>query len=340
MYCRSTGKEIRMTVQPIPEIADIEAAAHRISGFAVRTPLIESPVLNALTGGRILLKAECLQRTGSFKFRGAWNKISQLDPKLHKGGVVAYSSGNHAQGVAAAAQIKGLPALIVMPKDTPLIKQNNTKGYGADVVLYDRERESREEIARRYTEERQAVLVPPFEDTDIIAGQGTSGLEIAEQAEEAGAKPHAILVSASGGGLTAGIALAAGARLPESAVYTVEPEGFDDYARSLAAGRRVRNTRAAGSLCDALMSREPGETTFEINRRRLASGLVVSDEEVKRAMRFGFETLKLVIEPGGSAALAAVLAGKIETRGRIIVAVISGGNVDGSVFARVLGEAA
>jgi threonine dehydratase len=314
-----------MTVQPIPEIADIEAAAHRISGFAVRTPLIESPVLNALTGGRILLKAECLQRTGSFKFRGAWNKISQLDPKLHKGGVVAYSSGNHAQGVAAAAQIKGLPALIVMPKD---------------VVLYDRERESREEIARRFTEERQAVLVPPFEDTDIIAGQGTSGLEIAEQAEEAGAKPDAILVSASGGGLTAGIALAAEARLPESAVYTVEPEGFDDYARSLAAGRRVRNARAAGSLCDALMSQEPGETTFEINRRRLASGLVVSDEEVKRAMRFGFEALKLVIEPGGSAALAAVLAGKIETRGRIIVAVISGGNVDRGVFARVLCEAA
>ncbi|MGH6874494.1 MAG: threonine ammonia-lyase, partial [Aestuariivirgaceae bacterium] len=216
----------------------------------------------------------------------------------------------------------------------------NTRSYGADVVLYDRERESREEIARRFTEERQAVLVPPFEDTDIIAGQGTSGLEIAEQAEEAGAKPDAILVSASGGGLTAGIALAAEARLPESAVYTVEPEGFDDYARSLAAGRRVRNARAAGSLCDALMSQEPGETTFEINRRRLASGLVVSEEDVKRAMRFGFETLKLVIEPGGSAALAAVLAARIETKGRIIVAVISGGNVDRGVFARVLSEAA
>jgi threonine dehydratase len=227
-----------------------------------------------------------------------------------------------------------------MPRDTPLIKQNNTRSYGAEVVLYDRERESREEIARRFTEARGAVLVPPFEDTDIIAGQGTSGLEIAEQAEEAGARPDAILVSASGGGLTAGIALAAEARLPESAVYTVEPEGFDDYARSLAAGRRLRNTKAAGSLCDALMSQEPGETTFEINRRRLASGLAVSEQEVKRAMRFGFETLKLVIEPGGSVALAAVLAGKVETKDRTIVAVISGGNVDSGVFARVLSEAA
>jgi threonine dehydratase len=327
-----------MTLQPIPRISDIVAAAARISGLAVRTPLIESPILNEMTGGRILLKAECLQRTGSFKFRGAWNKISQLDPALHRGGVVAYSSGNHAQGVAAAAKIKGLPAVIVMPADTPAIKQSNTRSYGAEVVLYERGRQSREEIAFRLTKERGAVLVPPFEDTDIIAGQGTSGLEIAEQAEELGAKPDAILVSASGGGLAAGIALAAEARLPESAVYSVEPEGFDDYARSLATGRRQRNLKASGSLCDALMSQEPGETTFAINRHRLRSGLVVSEAEVKRAMRFGFETLKLVIEPGGSVALAAVLAQKIETRGRTIVAVISGGNVDSGVFANILSE--
>jgi threonine dehydratase len=325
-------------LQVIPQISDIEAAAARISGFAVRTPLLESPILNELTQGRILLKAECLQRTGSFKFRGAWNKISQLDPRLHPGGVVAYSSGNHAQGVAAAAQIKGLPALIVMPSDTPLIKQNNTKNYGAEVVLYDRGRDSREEIALRLTRERRAVLVPPFEDTDIIAGQGTSGLEIAEQAEELGAEPDAILVSASGGGLAAGIALAAEARLPESAIHSVEPEGFDDYARSLAAGKRQRNAQLTGNICDALLSQEPGETTFEINRKRLKSGLVVSEEEVKRAMRFGFETLKLVIEPGGSVALAAVLAAKIPTRGRTIVAVISGGNVDSGMFARILSE--
>jgi threonine dehydratase len=329
-----------MVLQPIPRISDIEGAAGRISGLAVRTPLIESPVLNELTGGRILLKAECLQRTGSFKFRGAWNKISQLDPLRHKGGVVAYSSGNHAQGVAAAAQIRGLPAVIVMPQDTPLIKQNNTRSYGAEVVLYDRARQSREDIAANLADERGAILVPPFEDTDIIAGQGTSGLEIAEQSEELGAEPDAILVSASGGGLAAGIALAAEARLPRSAVYSVEPEGFDDYARSLATGHRQSNSRLSGNLCDALMSREPGETTFEINRTRLRSGLVVSEAEVKRAMRFGFETLKLVIEPGGSVALAAVLSCNIETRGRTIVAVISGGNVDSEVFARVLREAA
>jgi threonine dehydratase len=325
-------------MQPIPQISDIEAAAMRIQGFAVRTPLIESPILNELTGGRILLKAECLQRTGSFKFRGAWNKISQLDPELHQGGVVAYSSGNHAQGVAAAARIKSLPAVIVMPADTPVIKQTNTKGYGAEVVLYDRSRESREAIAARLMAERGAILVPPFEDTDIIAGQGTSGLEIAEQAEELGEVPDAILVSASGGGLAAGIALAAEARLPESAIYSVEPEGFDDYARSLATGVRQRNERVSGNICDALMSLEPGETTFEINRTRLRSGLVVSEPEVKRAMRFGFEVLKLVIEPGGAVALAAVLARKIETRGKTVVAVISGGNVDGSVFARILKE--
>ncbi len=329
-----------MIMQTIPQIADIEAAAHRIRGFAVRTPLLESPALNELTGGRVLLKAECLQRTGSFKFRGAWNKISQLDPKLNRGGVVAYSSGNHAQGVAAAARIKGLPAVIVMPSDTPLIKQNNTRNYGAEVVLYERDRDSREEIAMRLTEERGAILVPPFEDTDIIAGQGTSGLEIAEQAEELGVEPDAILVSASGGGLAAGIALAAEARLPHSAIYSVEPEGFDDYARSLATGRRQSNSRLSGHLCDALMSREPGETTFEINRTRLRSGLVVSEDEVKRAMRFGFEMLKLVIEPGGSVALAAVMARKIDTRGKTIVAVISGGNVDRDVFAQVLNEAA
>jgi threonine dehydratase len=227
-----------------------------------------------------------------------------------------------------------------MPSDTPSIKQNNTRNYGAEVVLYERDHDSREEIAMRLTEERGAILVPPFEDTDIIAGQGTSGLEIAQQAEELGVEPDAILVSASGGGLAAGIALAAEALLPHSAIYSVEPEGFDDYARSLATGRRQSNSRLSGHLCDALMSREPGETTFEINRTRLRSGLVVSEDEVKRAMRFGFETLKLVIEPGGSVALAAVMAGKVDTPGKTIVAVISGGNVDSGVFAQVLSEAA
>jgi threonine dehydratase len=327
-----------MTVQPIPGIADIEAAAQRMVGYAVRTPLIESPILNARTGGRILLKPECLQKTGSFKFRGAWNKISQLDPEHHRGGVVAYSSGNHAQGVAAAARLMGIPALIVMPLDTPQIKQTNTRTLGAEIVLYDRERESREEIAGRLAHERQAVLVPPFEDTDIIAGQGTAGLELADQAEDLGVVPDSVLVCASGGGLTAGIALALEARMPACEVYCVEPEGFDDYARSLKAGSRQRNAAASGNICDALLTQEPGETTFAINRTRLKGGIVVSEQEVKRAMRFAFETLKLVVEPGGSVALAAVLAGKIAAKDRVVGVVLSGGNVDRGLFARVLSE--
>jgi threonine dehydratase len=326
-----------MTVA-IPTIGDIEAARARLAGEAVLTPLLESPALNELAQGRVLLKAECLQRTGSFKFRGAWNRISQLGPETRKGGVVAYSSGNHAQGVAAAARIRNFPALIVMPADTPLIKQNNTRRLGADTVLYDRARESREEIALAICKERGAILVPPFEDTDVIAGQGTAGLEIAAQAETLGASPDVLLVPASGGGLTSGIVLASEALLPDADIYCVEPEGFDDYARSLRSGKREHNDRASGGLCDALMSNQPGETTFTINRRRLKGGLVVSEEEVKQAMRFAFNVLKLVVEPGGSVGLAAILAGKIETRGRTVAAVLSGGNVDAKSFADVLNE--
>ena len=258
---------------------------------------------------------------------------------MRSGGVVAYSSGNHAQGVAAAARIRNFPAVIVMPADTPLIKQNNTRQLGAETVLYDRARESREAIARAICKERGAILVPPFEDADVIAGQGTAGLEIAQQAAALGAPPDVLLVPASGGGLTSGIALASEALLPDAEVYCVEPEGFDDYARSLRSGKREHNARASGGLCDALMSREPGETTFEINQRRLKGGLVVSEAEVKHAMRFAFNVLKLVVEPGGSVALAAILAGKMETRGRTVAAVLSGGNVDAGSFAEVLSEA-
>jgi threonine dehydratase len=225
-----------------------------------------------------------------------------------------------------------------MPADTPLIKQNNTRRLGADTVLYDRARESREAIALAICKERGAVLVPPFEDADVIAGQGTAGLEIAAQAEALGAVPDVLLVPASGGGLTSGIALASEAMLPDAEVYCVEPEDFDDYARSLRSGKREHNARASGGLCDALMSHEPGETTFEINYGRLKGGLVVSEADVKRAMRFAFNVLKLVVEPGGSVALAAVLAGKIETRGRTVAAVLSGGNVDAQSFAEVLNE--
>ena len=320
----------------LPEFKDIEKAARRIEGFAVVTPVIESPKLNAITGGRVLIKAECLQRTGSFKFRGAWNMISKLDAKKAKGGVVAYSSGNHAQGVAAAAQIKGLPALIVMPADTPLIKQENTRSYGAEVVTYDRATESREAIAARYVKERHAVLVPPFEHADIIAGQGTAGLELAEEAAARGVALDEVLVCCSGGGLTAGVALAMEALQPQARVHSVEPAGFDDYARSLSSGVIEKNSRLSGSICDALMSPSPGEMTFAINSRLLGEGLAVSDAEAAAAVRFAFEVLKLVLEPGGAVALAAVLSGKIETQGKAIGVIASGGNCDPDLYARIL----
>jgi threonine dehydratase len=325
-----------MEQMPLPTFHDVEAAARRLEGHAVRTPVIESERLNALAGGRVLIKAECLQRTGSFKFRGAWNRISQLDGASAPGGVVAYSSGNHAQGVAAAARLRGLQALIVMPADTPQIKQDNTRAHGAEVVTYDRATQSREEIAARYAAVRGAAMVPPFEHPDIIAGQGTAGLELAEAAAARGVVLDDVLVCCSGGGLAAGVALAMEAKSPGTKVHTVEPVGFDDYARSLRSGRIERNPRASGSICDALMSVSPGEMTFAINRRLLGEGVVVSDQEAAEAVRFAFAELKLVLEPGGAVALAAVLAGKAGTRGRAIGLIASGGNCDAETFAGIL----
>ena len=319
-----------------PDYGDIVEAARRLEGLAVRTPVIESPQLNERTGGRILVKAECLQRTGSFKFRGAWNAVSRIDRARVPGGVVAYSSGNHAQGVAAAAQLCGLPALIVMPADTPEIKKANTRGYGAEIVTYDRMTEDRMAIAERLARERGAVLVPPFEHPDVIAGQGTVGLELAEEAASRGVVLDGVLVCCSGGGLTAGIALAMERQSPRTRVHTVEPEGFDDHARSFRSGRREINERTSGSICDALMSRQPGAMTFAINQPRVGEGLVVSDDEVRGAVRYAFETLKIVVEPGGAAALAAVLAGKIETANRVIGVIASGGNVDAELFCRIV----
>lgn len=325
-------------MQKIPTIDDVTEARARLAGQAFVTPLLESPALNARVKGRVLVKAECLQRTGSFKFRGAWNRISRLTQETAKGGVVAYSSGNHAQGVAAAAALMKLPALIVMPADTPEIKKANTRAYGAEVVTYDREGESREEIAGRIAKERGAVIVPPFDDPHIIAGQGTAGLELVEQAQERGATLDAVLVPASGGGLAAGIALAVKARSPATEIHSVEPEGFDDHARSLASGTRERNPKASGSICDALLSPMPGELTFSINKKLLTSGLAVSEAEVKQAMAFAFQHLKIVIEPGGAVGLAALLAGKIAAEGRSIAVIASGGNVDPAFFAQVLTE--
>jgi threonine dehydratase len=318
-----------------PAYADVTAARRRIEGYAYPTPVIENAQLNARAGRRVLIKAECLQRTGSFKFRGAWNAISQLDPAETPGGVVAFSSGNHAQGVAAAAQLRGLRALIVMPADTPEIKQANTLRLGAEIVTYDRAREDRMAIARGIAAERRAAIVPPFDHPHVIAGQGTAGLEFVEQATAIGVEIADVLVPASGGGLAAGIALAFAGLSPLSRVWTAEPQDFDDHARSLACGRRERNAAATGSICDALLSREPGEMTFAINRHRLAGGLAVSEAEVRAAVRYAFEVLKLVIEPGGAVALAAVLAGKLG--GDTPVGVIaSGGNVDAKLFAEII----
>ena len=323
-------------MQNLPVFSDIEAAAKRIAGEAVATPLLENVKLNALSGGRIFIKAECLQRTGSFKFRGAWNCISKLDPTVNRGGVVAYSSGNHAQGVAAAAQLRGVAALIVMPEDTPEIKKANTKSYGAEVVTYDRATESREEIANHYVAKRQAVLVPPFEHPDIIAGQGTCGLEIVTALQARGVVLDDMLVNCSGGGLTAGVALAFAEKSPKTKVHSVEPEGFDDYARSLWSGVREKNPKSSGSICDALLTPQPGEMTFAMNKGRLAEGYAVSEEEVRRAVRFAFETLKLVVEPGGAVGLAAVLSGKIDAKAKSIGIILSGGNVDTVMFCEIL----
>ncbi len=319
-----------------PGLAEIEAAEKRLAGRAVVTPLIESPALNERLGGRVLLKAETLQRTGSFKFRGAFNKISQIPERARARGVIAYSSGNHAQGVAAAAALMGIPATIVMPGDAPAIKIENTRALGAEVVLYDRHREAREEVAGRLLAERRATLVRPYDDPDVIAGQGTCGLEVARQAEAAGARLDAALVCCGGGGLIAGTATALASLSPGIAIYAVEPEGFDDTTRSLAGGRRVSNDPAARSFCDALLAPTPGELTFAINRRLLAGGLAVSDREVAQAMAYAFRTLKLVVEPGGAVALAALLAGRFDARDKTVAVTLSGGNVDAATFAEAI----
>jgi len=320
----------------LPTAADVEAAAKRLAGIAVRTPLLSSPVLDTATGARVFLKAEILQRTGSFKFRGAYNKISSIDASRRSAGVVAYSSGNHAQGVAAAAKLLDMPALIVMPRDAPAPKRERTKALGAEVVLYDREREDRMAIATEIADRRGATIVPPYDDPLIIAGQGTAGREIAEDLEHDHVTPDVVVVGASGGGLAAGIALAMKARLPSVKFYTAEPEGFDDTARSFRSGHREGNPRLSGSICDALMSQTPGELTFEINRALIGEGITATDAEVARAVAFAFRELKLVVEPGGAIGLAALLAGKLDVKGKTVVAVLSGGNVDPDLFQRLI----
>jgi len=320
----------------LPTAADIEAAAKRLLGVAVRTPLINAPVLDARLRARVFLKAETLQRTGSFKFRGAYNKISSIPEDRRRAGVVAYSSGNHAQGVAAAARLLGMPAIIVMPSDAPRLKRERTLALGAEVVLYDRNTEDRAAIAKKIVSERGATLVPPYDDPLIIAGQGTIGAEIVEDLARLNLKPEIVVVGASGGGLAAGISLGVKAREPSAKFYTVEPEGFDDTLRSFKSGQREHNERMSGSICDALMSNTPGELTFPITQRLIGAGMTASDPEVARAVRYAFEELKLVVEPGGAIGIAALLAGKLDVKGKVVVAVLSGGNVDAELFAKLI----
>lgn len=317
-------------------ITMIDAAALRLKGHARRTPLLSSPFLDEIAGRRVLVKAECLQHTGSFKYRGAWSAVSALPEAIRARGVIAFSSGNHAQGVALAAAQHGVSAVIIMPSDAPAIKVANTRALGGDVILYDRAREDREAIGHRLSVSRGLTLIRPYDEPQVIAGQGTTGLEIAEQASVEGVTRADVVVCCGGGGLTSGIALALEARAPGLRARTAEPEGFDDVARSLASGRIERNKAAAGSICDAIVTPQPGEITFPILRRLCGPGLCVSDDEALQAMALAWARLRIVIEPGGAVALAAALFRRDQFDGNAVVVVASGGNVDAGLFARAL----
>ncbi|MEL7187837.1 MAG: threonine/serine dehydratase [Pseudomonadota bacterium] len=319
---------------------DIEAAAARLEGIHVRTPLIRNAELDAVTGARVYLKPECMQLTGSFKIRGAYNRLVQLNAAEREAGVVAWSSGNHAQGVSAAAAMLGIHAAIVMPEDAPRPKLENTKRLGGEVITYDRYTGDREAIARKIATQRGAALVPSYDHPHIIAGQGTIGLEIAADMAAAGTDPQIVAIPCGGGGLSSGCAVALKAHFPDVAIHAVEPVDFDDTLRSLQSGERQSIDSDARSICDALQSPSPGELTFAINRELLAGVPVVSDDEVRAAMRFAFQNLKLVVEPGGAVGLAALLCGKLEVRGKTVVVVLSGGNVDVDEYAEIQTEPA
>lgn len=316
--------------------SDIEAAARQIVDVTVRTPLIENPLLNERVGGRVLIKPENLQRVGAFKFRGAYNRLSRLKAEEKARGVVAFSSGNHAQGVAHAAQLLGISATIVMPKDAPALKLANTRGYGADVVLYDRYNEDREAVARRVVGDSGATVVPPYNDPFIIAGQGTVGLEIAQDLNTLGLKPDQALACCGGGGLTSGMMLALKHHFPDMQGYAVEPEEFDDVCRSLNSGKIEQVDFGARSVCDSLLTPSAGDLTFPIIAGLGLKGLTISDAEALDAVAFAAIRLKIVAEPGGAAALAALLSGKLDCKDKTTIIIISGGNIEPEMLQQCL----
>ncbi|WP_209834873.1 threonine/serine dehydratase [Ruegeria sp. HKCCE3926] len=314
----------------------IEAAAERLKGHVRETPILSSPFLDTLAGRRIWVKPECLQHTGSFKFRGAWSAISALDEGIRQRGVIAYSSGNHAQGVAMAASKHGIASVIVMPSDAPQLKIDNTRALGGEVVLYDRANEKREEIGEAIAAERGLTLIRPYDEPQVIAGQGTTGLEIARQAAGIGVSQSDVLICCGGGGLTSGIALALEKHAPNLRARPCEPEGFDDVKRSLASGRIQNNNAASGNICDAILTPQPGDITFPILHRLCGPGLSVTEDEALQAMAYAFLRLKIVLEPGGAVALAAALFRGDEIEGDDVIVVTSGGNVDPGIFAKAL----
>ncbi|MEX0646048.1 MAG: threonine/serine dehydratase [Parvularculaceae bacterium] len=316
--------------------AGVRRAAERLKGKAVATPLLESDMLNERVGGRVLLKAEILQHCGSFKFRGAYNRISQLSAEQKKRGVLAWSSGNHAQGVALAAKLFGAPATIVMPKDAPALKVEKVRHYGAEIVSYDRYTEDREAIARPLAEKRGLALAPSYDDVDIIEGQGTAALEAAEQAAAMGARLDAFIVPCGGGGLTAGCATILDEVSPQTEVWIAEPEGFDEAWASIKAGKRLTADVTQRTICDAIATPSPGKITFPIMQRLVRGGITLAEDDIGAAMAYAFKYLKLVLEPGGAAALAAVLSGKFDAKKRTVAVILSGGNVDPPLFSTVL----
>ena len=320
----------------VPSVSDVEAASNRLTGYARQTPLLESAAFNDRLGCRLLLKAECLQITGSFKFRGAFNKISQIPPELRSNGVIAYSSGNHAQGVAAAAQHFGTPAIIVMPKDAPEIKIQNTIGYGAKVVFYDRDNDDRVEIAKCISKEKGHILIPPYDDHDIIAGQGTIALELLRQSKVINAKPDIVIGPSSGGGMMSGCSLVIKDYCPRTLLYCVEPENYDDIAQSLKAGKRVIVRSNKSSFCDALLLETPGERTFQILKDLKVRAISVPDNLTLNAMSVAFQVFKIALEPSGAIGLAAVLANKLDLKNKTVAVICTGGNVDSQLFQKAL----